>query len=473
MLTGQHAGARKAVQIAAALGQQVLGLEWEAACRHAGVKLAAALIEALMRARLIEPTEGGYRFAHVMIQECLEGEARREGHWAELNRACALALGIHTDPGRRGRLLYESGDLEGACNALLAGARRHLDAFAFREALPLTRLLDDHVLAGTVIAAADRRRGEANLIRVRTLIGMGQLQDADRAAMRAAESARTQRWPDIRARALRYRGMALEKIGDLPLAEAVFTQAEVLAEVAGDEENLAACLEHRGTLLRHQGDLSGSSRLLEDALVITRRLGESRLIADCLKELGGTLVNRGLFSDAEPLLREALALYTTLGSVTGRAACLNNIGELERMAGDFVAAEATYQAAFDVLFAAGHHASVIPLLNIGQIRISLQDYASATTILERGVALAGTLNRRAMALHGHARLLVCRAASGDWIAFDRDLDSATALTAETGLVDAEIAASCRLAAELAERAGEGGRAQAARTLSSAHHAGTT
>ena len=368
-------------------------------------------------------------------------------------------------PSLIGRHLLEAGNLLGACDALLLAALRRVDALSFREALPIIELLEQRILPHASMAAGDRRRGEASLLGVRTLSGLGRLPEAERASARAAEMARLQKWPDLRARALRYRGMALAKAGSLALAEAIFTQAQLLAEGAADDENLAGCLEQRGTLLRQLGDLEGSAALLVEALEINRRLAQPRGLADNLKELGGTEVLRGRLDAARAYLQEAADLYAAMTSAGG-AECLNNLGEVERASGRLDAAEAAYTGAYDVFAATGHNAAAIPLLNVGLIRIAQGRYAEAGITLERSLALAH--GRRVLELMALAFLTPCRASANAWTQFDIDLARAAVLTDETGNVDAEVAAALELAALIAIEAYQQERADAARELAARH-----
>lgn len=465
-LHGTGAGGRTALHVAAALGQQVVAEEWAAAVAALGHVVEAGLVDGLIRTRLWEGVDGGWRFAHGLVRETLEAQARALGIWADLNRVCAEVLSRRgAEPARIGRHLLEAGDLLGACDALLLATRRRVDTFSFREAFPLVDIVERRILVDASIPAGDRRRGEAALLAVRTLSGLGRLAEAERAGAKAAEMARLHRWPDVRARALRYRGMALAKAGSLALAEAIFTQAQLLAETAGDEENLAGCLEQRGTLLRNLGDLEGSAGLLMEALEINRRLGLVRLLADNLKELAGTEIRRGRLDEARAYLLEARAIYEASGSA-GAAQCLNNLGEVERNSGNLAAAEAAYFGAYEVFAATGHNAAAIPLLNIGLIRISQGRYIDAVVTLERCLALAQ--GRRVLELCALAFLTPCRAATYAWEAFDADLSRAALLTEETGTVDGEVAGALELAARLATDAYQLERAGSAEALASRH-----
>jgi hypothetical protein len=152
----------------------------------------------------------------------------------------------------------------------------------------------------------------------------------------------------------------------------------------------------------------------------------------------------------------------------GRAVCLNNLGELHRRLGDLPAAEADYQASYETLRHAGHHASPIPLLNIGQIRVAQGHFAVASETIGEALALAVALHRRVTELQARAFLLPCRAAQEAWVDWDSDLKRALSLSEDTGLRDAEIGTAATLAAEMAEARGEPARARAARALAQLH-----
>jgi len=460
-------GGEGALQVAAAIGVEVEAEVWEAAVRALGHEVPVALVEALLRAGLVEATAAGWRFTHPVIHELAEARlGPAEAVTVHRHLAALLQSRPGVDPTRVARHLLAAGDAEAAAALLLEAVGRAVDAFAFGTALAAVDLLRD---ALAPVPPEDARHATAALLSVRAQLGAGRLDEAERAAARLAELARARKLPGLRARALRYRGMALEKRGALQLAEAVFSQAETLSELAGDEENLAACLEHRGSLLRQQGDLDASRESLEQALAIYRQGNERRLVADCLKELGGTHVRAGEGARAAEALAEAAALYEAIGSAAGAAETLNNLAEVERAAGKLDLAAAHYEAAFAALAEAGHHASPIPLLNLGLVRVARKEWAQATATLERALAVARESGKRVVELYARAFLLPCRAAVADWAGFEVELEAAERLTEETGLVDAEVADAAALAADLA--AGQRGRAARARALE-ARHRGT-
>jgi tetratricopeptide (TPR) repeat protein len=249
--------------------------------------------------------------------------------------------------------------------------------------------------------------------------------------------------------------MAAEKRGDLSAAEAMFVNAERLAESLGSKEDVAACLEHRGTLARMQGDGAGSLSFLERARSIYDALGYERRTSDCLREMGGTLSFLGDSNRAVAVLREAIARYDRGGYATESAACLNNVGEALRATGDLAGAEEAYQEALETMERLGSHA--------GRCQAAAEAAGYALDLAER-------TGRRWAASTLHAAFLPGLAEAADWAGWDRHCAAVERILAETGYVDPDIVWVADLAADRAAVAGEMARSLQAREIARAQRA---
>ncbi len=438
---------RAALRVAAALGVEVRADEWVRACAALGHPVPVSLTESLLRAGLVVATDDGWRFAHPLVQETLEEDLLASGMATFVHATLAdlLLSATRADAARIVRHLLAAGREAHALDLALASARGHLDGLAFREAL---RVLDP--FGPCPVQGARRTRVELEVLRARALMGAGRTSEAIAAANGAEPHARAEGWVDLRARALRYRAIALEKQGDLDAAESSFIDAQSLAGEVGDDETRAACLEHRGTLARQRGDLVSSRTFLEEALGVYRRLGHLRLVADGLKELGGTLVRAADTAVAVEVLEEAHALYRRIGSAGGAAEALNNLAEVARASGRLDEAERNYLASYEAMEQLGHAASIIPLLNLAQIQLARADWNAVEHTVGRALEACERGGRRAGLLYALVFSLGPHAVAARWRAWDEALGRAEGLTAETGLRDGEVAAALELAASLAD-----------------------
>ena len=452
---------RAALRVAAALGVEVRTDEWVRACAALGHPVPGSLTESLLRAGLVVATDEGWRFSHPLVQETLEEDLLASGMATFVHAALAdlLLAATRADAARIVRHLLAAGREVHALDLALASARAHLDGLAFREAL---RVLDP--FGPCPVQGVRRTRVELEVLRARALMGAGRTSEAIAAANNAEPHARAHAWSDLRARALRYRAIALEKQGDLDTAAASFIDAQALAGEVGDDETRATCLEHRGTLARQRGDLTASRAFLEEALGVYRSLGQLRLVADGLKELGGTLVRAADTAVAVGVLEEAHALYRRIGSAGGAAEALNNLAEVARASGRLDEAERNYLASYEAMEQLGHAASIIPLLNLAQIQLARRDWTAAEHTVRRAVEACEQGGRRAGLLYALAFSLPPHAVGERWSAWDDALTRAEGLTAETGLRDEEIAAALELAATLADAPARVTRARALATV---------
>lgn len=455
--------AEEALWVAAALGLEVDELEWQLACAAFGLIVPADLAEALLQAGVAVARDNGWAFAHGMARESVQRGAVEAGRWAEVHAACASALEDVDDPERLGLHLVAAGKRAEALEPLLLAAQRHVDKSDNQSALALLDAFDE-AADQLGLAASDKRRADVWRPRFTAMLGLGRFQHADQHAARCAQQARRHGWTDREADAFLWRGMVAEKLGDLLLAETMLERARALSERGGNLRTLAISLEHKGTLLRQRGDKEGALEALGRARELYEEIGFTLGLADCLKEIGGTCVALADPEAAEAPLRAADALYVQLGHEVGRASCLNNLGEVLRRRGDLVGAERAYIEALGAMERLGAFGRLIPLLNCALIRIERGDYEAARKPLDEVLTLAQAERRRVMIAYAEAFLLPCLASAGQWPALEQQVERATSILDETGLVDPDIAACSRKAAEMAASAGKADLAAAADSL---------
>ncbi len=466
VLAYQPPEARRALEVAAALGLQVAPEEWAAACAAMGSELPETLVEGLMATHLAEPRDDGWAFVHEMVRESIEREAREAGRWQAANAACAAMLqGRETRaPARLGHHLLRAGRREQALAPLLAGVQRAVLAGDYAAAQGLLKVRG-RAVEGLRLAPDDRRRGEDLVEQVRVQLGRGEFDAAEDLAARGVGLARQHGWAGVACRCRRYLGMLAAKRGDLDRAEGELREALSLAVSQGLVSEQAACLEHRGSIRRTRGDWSGSLRYLQRARALYDQAGDRHGLANCLKELGGTLVNSERPVQAAQVLEEAIGLFREQGSWTGQGECLNNLGDVQRRLGDLAVAEEAYRQSQIWLERAEASTAVFPVCNLGLV-LALRD----KPLEARGVlkdALRACPERGAIQAWLNAVITWPLAELGAWKAFDRHLRKARTGLSRTGMVDPDLAEALGSAAAASETAGQSERAARAGALARA------
>ena len=390
-------------------------------------------------------------------------DARGADAWRDVNLACVEMLrareGERGVAERIGRHLVAAGQRELGWAPLLAGARQRLETSDYREAGQLLQQI--HAILEQLEAPEDDERwGQHALAQLRVLIGLGDFEQADRLAARAAERARRHRWAELYPRALRYQAMTLQKQGGLGLAETVLYRAQMEAVRAGDREEEARCGLHLSTVARLLGEPDRALEAAEQGGMLFEALQDRHGMADCLAAQGNAHLAAGRLDQSVTYLREALALFEEIGNQFGIASCRNSLAEILRGRGELDGAEREYRRAQVQCERMGSPERIVPLLNRGLIQLELERFPEARSLLEVGLQVARTQERLFLG-YFHTALLPCLAHAGDWAGWDRHAARAAECIAESGAVDRDLARPAQQAGDLATAAGQDERARAA------------
>ncbi|MCA9538901.1 MAG: tetratricopeptide repeat protein, partial [Myxococcales bacterium] len=205
-----------------------------------------------------------------------------------------------------------------------------------------------------------------------------------------------------------------------------------------------------------RGRLNAAEEVLQQALRLLGARGDGWLRARILLRLAGVAHKRGDDERARTLSAEAAELFRRAGTRAGVAEAYSVMGDLARRAGDFAEAERQYRESrrlFSALSAGGVHAAECSL---AMVLIESGRFGEARDVLER--ALAATLSGgHAVRQFLFAAMLACAADAWDWATWDRCMAEIGPLL-QGRLTDLDVAIAARRAAELAEIAGQGQRA---------------
>ncbi len=466
-LAGLGSDATRALLVAAALGRDVAADDWHEACAELDVAIPDGLSGALQRAHLIEPRKRGLRFCHGMLCESLRRDALAAGEWTRVNGACAAMLQRRPDARGRaqriGRHLVEADRPREALDWLLLGAEERLQTSDYRDAGALVDR-GEAILRQLDVDDADPRWGPWWIARIRVDIGLGRHEQAAHLAARAAETARRRRWTGIFPAALRYQAMALQRQGDLGLAETVLVRAQLEATRAGDELEEARCLQHLSSVARLLGDARRALEVAREGFARFEALDHPSGMADCLAEAGNASLELGDRAAAARDLRGALQRFEQIGSAYGIARCHNSLGDILRDQGDLRRAQREYQRAQSILERVGSPQRIVPLLNHGLLWLKRGHPEEARAVFEVGQQIVERLQRRHLECYVHGGMLACLAAGGEWDAWDRRQEQLAALLGETGAVASDLAWPLEQAGDRAREAGHPLRARAAYRL---------
>ena len=143
------------------------------------------------------------------------------------------------------------------------------------------------------------------------------------------------------------------------------------------------------------------------------------------------------------------------------ASCTNELGEVARLQGDLDSAEIHYRDALVRMDELGADDAHVMRLNLAQVLLNRARPDEAADLLRQSLRAFEGSAHRAMTGIVHTMLLSCAAAADDWQGWDRHADAASAVLAETGWVEHDVALAARMAGDLADDAGQADRARRA------------
>ncbi len=451
---------RRALELAAALGDLVDQREWEALGDQMGVPVDEDLVGRLLESGLARREAMGWSFCHGMFRESLERSASAGQRSAEHHRACAAMLRARygtTDElaERLGRHLHLGGNVSEALAFYEQAIAYRFDRGDFdrvRQVVELrSRVLD---IGGA--APDDRRRVQGMLWIVRLRLARGDYNTARRELRRAETLSRDH--ADLATICKLHAELRWAR-GQMQEAEQLAEGARRQFEALGDESGAADCRRIvANSLLEGSGDARRALVQAQAARAIFESSGDRDRLADCDYLEAKIRTELGEYEAAAAACVAAQHHHRAMGHRLGLAKCANQLGEIARLLGHLGDAEGHYLTSLELLEAMGSDQAVGLRLNLALVLIERKRYRRALDELRRlQDQLAEGVAGRAMAYVDYG-LLPCLASEQEWLALDRQLDRARQWVPETGRVDKDHAALAERAATLAETMGERTRA---------------
>lgn len=382
--------ARVVLELAAALGSNIAHDEWSQLCQVAGVSPPPGLLEDLLRNRLVERTEKGWRFAHDMLRETLEQSARDAERWRDHNRTCAELLearehGSELDETYRlGHYYLEAEQYEEAIDPLmraleLCGSRSEIEtAFYLGDRL-------DEAFEGSDLDD-DSRRGYYELLKIKLQLihQRGSKVEALRERLKdVRDMARRHDHRRLEGRALYVLGKSLrhksEYEGGLPYYE----QALERFGPSTEPVEYARTLRAKGGSLFRTGHLDEARTHHVRALEVLddgRAPGERARIE---AELGRVILMADEPEEAEPHLERAGELFRQIGAPEGVGRVLNVLGDIEMARGNLDAACRRFEQALEQARLTHSSLSLALECSLARCRIEKGEAEKARSLLDR------------------------------------------------------------------------------------------
>ncbi len=473
---GRHGpDARRALGLAAVLGNEVDAAEWRALAEEAGVRIPPTLLLDLIGARLAEPTQQGWIFGHGMVRESIERDLVESRRGAREHRAAAAMLARRHAAGVRGvaermaQHLLAAGEARAALAPLLRAATEHWEASELDEA---RAVLGRRARAIVEVGAphGDPSAAEGEVLTARIAIVRGDYDGAARRAAeveaearaalaeRASDPALSERWAAVQVGALMAQAQAVYERGEHARAVNFYQQARGAAEARGDLPGVVSATQGLADTAYRLGDFDGASRLYAEVRARAESTGLKRARAQAEWGLGYVALWRGDHPAARAHFLSQRALYESAGDQLGLAHAHNALGEVARLTGDLAGAEHDYRRALALHHAIGSSGTLVTRLNLAMVLIGRGEAVAAERLLVPLVRELSEADERAHLCAAHCQLLPCRAAALDWEAWDHDLAEAELLMEETAIKDGDIAWTLELAGRMAFHAGQPVRA---------------
>ncbi len=460
---------------AAALGRTVDSEIWHAACEEAeeavpgrsahGLSVRRALVDRLARHGLAQEADGGWALGHELLRQAVEQTARDSGRWAWHHRSAAAVLArTQASPAERvAHHLLAAGAPEEALEPLQTAV---LDAVLLGE-IRWSRVLVER-LAGALVAAeiprTDPRWAFVYERRSEIHRRLGNLGRASKMAKHALAEAEVHGWRSAVVQARLQLARAEMVRGELAVATAHLQEALALeGDPPEDDDTVGRCLVALSMVARAQGNWAEVRQLATRGEYHFARALRPLGAVDCWALLADADLGEGKPEAAVVQLRRVRAFCRDRGNRYGQAGADNSLGDIAREQGQVEEAEALYRQAIAAYEATASNDALFPLLNLGLLRLQLGRFEDARPLLQSGLDVARQTERHTLCRIIHIFLMVCDAAAGDWQAFDRHAAEVGELH-DVAREASEISWAALRAAELAAEAGEGERAERARTL---------
>ncbi len=411
-------GARKSLEIAAALGGAVRSAEWEAVCDRAALAPDWSVMNELVDRRLMHTTDTGWAFAHPLVREALRRSAEESDRWTRWKRRCAEELAEQEQRSsgagadlleRLGMYWLDAGEFEHAIDPLRKSAAAHELRGDYREA--------ERIATGIVRALRESdhdRRALADLyvFRARSYTGAGKPDEALRWARKALELGEEFEAREIVVKGTSYIALAKQWLGDPDAANWIQRAYEMVdaLDASFDSDGVLVVL---GYVLTSLGKFDEARRVLTLDREIAEAAGDERLLAANAYQQGRLAFYARDYPNALTRFEEARLLYQRIGQIPAVASTVGLLAEVYRQSGDTRRAGEMYRESIRLNESVGQ-SPVVPQTNLAQLLLAEDDVEGARELFLDAANEAKGAGRRRLEVVCHAGLVVCAVRQQHW-----------------------------------------------------------
>ena len=204
------------------------------------------------------------------------------------------------------------------------------------------------------------------------------------------------------ARALAERAVAHRFLGDYraSLADADEALSLATAGAEGLRDIRAEALRARGLSLSRMGQLQEAIEWLTQSLAVYRALNDAQRVAMLHMELGVTYCSTGRYDQALTHYNRALDHWRKTGNIAQQANLLNNLGVLHHLRGAYEHADMLLEEALACAEQSGYaRVKVAALASIGDLYADLDSVDAALAACRQAYALAQSIDDRFLLLY--------------------------------------------------------------------------
>ena len=460
------------LEAAAVLGWNPDPEEWADLCGVMGLEEEPDVVNDLLQSGLAVHGDGppdAWRFANELILQEVLAISEAAGRLTGLHAACARWLGGRSGQRQPERIAdhWERANLPSlAIDPLLDGIAGRLELGELQRAEALL-LRQEQLLANTSVSSTDRRRTLAALLALRLALVRG-----DDAGFLAREhevrGLLGAHGPEDLVGQLELDLARWEvRSGNLEDAAGRFDTVRELAELVHDERLLGRVQYDRARLAGFQGDLALAEELFQEAVIVFERLADPPSSARALLALSELAARRGDVGRTDSLLSIAERILSQAGSLLGEAHVAAVRATVARQRGDIRGAAAQLRLALEHYRGLDSPQVMEQELKLAQTLFIAGEVDEGQVLAQRALVFFGQSGDTLGLTAAHVTALPGFAHDERWDDFDEHLDRALELLERTGLVDADLAWSARMAGDFAAAGGEPRRAWRAFALAKA------
>lgn len=386
---------QRQLELATALGREVLFNEWDAVCRRVfNVPGNRALVGLLVQHNLAAHRIDGWAFTHEMLCDCLEQRARGARRWRQAHDAIVDALAPRgIERVRLARHQRLANRYEEAIASLVGAARQ---AFYFGEVFRVRGMLEQMAPMITELELPDDHpsRMTYRILLSRWERLSGAQTDATRERLeRVVQRCRWEGLSEELGAGLLALAQVLENENRLDDAIAAVEEGIPVARALEDPEMLTTFLMRLGMYLNWTNRAALAMPHLEEARQLSDRHRLMLLQVHTRHKLGHVLSSSGVGEPerAKAVLEEALAMANALGSSTLRASTYNMLGNLAISVDDKVSARSDYERAASLHDGVIERAYLIAQCNLGRLDVREEKWSDCIErmrpVFERSVEL--------------------------------------------------------------------------------------